>query len=102
MSIATRNLVLGLVILAVGLQVRVVESFVLTQKASRFIQEKLSSDRYLASGDPYGRSWNSNPSMMLSAGPVIQKRFSPPRWLGWAMISIGAVLVLHGLTNRRL
>ncbi len=97
----TRNLILGLIVLLAGLQFRAVETFVLTQEASRFLQQKLSSDSYLTSDDPYAYRGRSFDSMLLNTGPVMEKRLTPPRWLGWAMISFGAVLVLNGLTTRR-
>lgn len=96
----TRQLIWGLVILLVGLQLRTVESYVLTQKASRFVQEKLSSDNLLARDDPYGYRVRSYDSVMLSSGPVTPQRVTPPRWLGWALISIGAVMILHGVTTK--
>ena len=95
-----RHLIWGLVILLLGLQFRAVESFVLTQKATRFVENKLSSDRLLATDDPYGYRVKPYNSVLMATGPVTPKRVTPPRWLGWALISLGAVLVLHGVTSK--
>jgi hypothetical protein len=96
-----RNLIWGLVVLLLGLQLRTVESYVLTPKASRFVEEKLSSDQLLSTDDPFGSYQSrSYDSLSPSAGPITPKRVTPPRWLGWAMISLGAILVLHGLTTK--
>ncbi len=88
-----RIFILGVLALLIGIQLRGVESFVLTQKASTFIEQKVRQTR-ADQADPYG-------SLLMTAGPVPKKTIRPPRWLGWAMLSVGAVLVLHGLTSRR-
>ncbi len=89
-----RYFIVGVLALLIGIQLRGVESFVLTQKASTFIENKVRQTQ-MDGADPYG-------SLLMTAGPVPKKTIQPPRWLGWAMLSAGAVLVLHGLTTRRL
>lgn len=79
----------GLVVLMLGLQMRMVETYVLNERASSFISERLPA---LASTDD---------SLMPSAGPKPRKTLHPPTWLGYAVISLGAVLVLHSLAMRR-
>jgi len=83
---------LGLVFLLLGLQVRMVESYVLNEKASHFVAQKLKG---LASKDP------GDGSFMPAAGPTPLRTVHPPVWLGYAFISIGAVLVLHSLAMKR-
>jgi hypothetical protein len=83
---------LGLVILLLGLQVRMVETFVLNEKASRFLAERLSP---LSDGDEANRSY------LASVGPTPRRTVRPPNWLGYALMSIGAVLVLHSLAMKR-
>ncbi len=79
----------GLVVLMLGLQLRAVETYVLNEKASRFISERMP---VLASMDG---------GLVPSAGPGPRKTLRPPAWLGFAVISVGAVLVLHSLAMRR-
>lgn len=91
-----RFIIAGILSLLIGLQLRAVDSFVLTQEASNFIAEKQQQSR-MSQSNPY----EFQPSL-LSTGPVPKKVVRPNRWLGWAMLSVGAVLCLHGNTLRRL
>ena len=47
------------------------------------------------------RSEHSYDYMLMMAGPVVRKQLTHPRWVGLAFLSVGAVLVLHGLTSRK-
>jgi hypothetical protein len=83
---------LGLVLLLLGLQVRSVENYVLNEKASRFVAERLTPTM----GDD-----GSMRSFMPAAGPIPRRTLHPPVWLGYALMSTGAVLVLHSLAMKR-
>ncbi len=81
-------LTIGLVVLALGIQFRRVESFVLTPEATKFIAKRLHSEPTVTT--------TFVPS--LATDPPPEKRvIKPPRWLGWAMVSGGAVLSLYSL-----
>lgn len=82
----------GLVVLLLGLQVRMVESYLLNEKASRFVAERLQ----VLVGDDVGDG-----AFMPAAGPIPRRTVRPPVWLGYAFISLGAVLVLHSLAMKR-
>jgi len=88
----------GIVILVLGIQMRVVESFVLTEDAGRFVAEKMDK---IKKAD----AQSSTPAVMMIQAPSSitepRRMITPPRWLGWALISIGAVLVLHSLAMKR-
>ena len=73
----------GLFILCLGVQFRMVESYSLNERVSKFIAARTASA--------------STPQFLPSIGPTPSKVIAPPEWLGWAMISIGAVLILHSL-----
>jgi hypothetical protein len=83
-----------------GAQLRLVDSYVLNEKASRFVEEKFGSKResagslypsLAASGyDPYLLA--SLPGMAAIQAP--RKTVTPPRWLAWSLMSAGAVMVL--------
>ena len=81
----------GLVVLFLGIQIQLVQSFVLTEQATTFlakhvqktsVEQPQSMATYLAASGPR---------------PLAKKSLTPPNWLGWAMISVGSVLVLHSL-----
>ena len=88
-----RCFVLGFVLLVAGIQLRYIESFVLTQKASEFIETNVKQAGFQHE-DPYD-------TFLLTAGPSPKKTITPPRWLGWALMSVGGVMLLHGLTIQR-
>jgi hypothetical protein len=85
---------IGLVILLLGLQLRMVQTFVLNEKTSRFVAERLKPS--LANAD------GSMGSLVLDAGSTTARRtVKPPVWAGYAVMSVGAVLVLHSLAMKR-
>ncbi len=84
---------LGAVILFIGLQVRMVSAYVLTEDATRFLAE-----RSLASASAPEQSLGSFAS---DTGLLPNKVIRPPEWLGWCLISVGAVLMLHSLAMPR-
>ena len=81
---------LGLVILFAGLQFRMVESFVLNEDTTRFVSEKLGSSTEQASVGMFDAFTGGN-------SPV-KKSLKPPVWVGWALVSVGSVLILHALS----
>lgn len=82
----------GLVIVALGVQLRMVETFVLNEKASRFLAERLPGGMANADGDQ---------AVMPAVGATPRRTVRPPTWLGYALMSIGAVLILHSLAMKR-
>lgn len=84
---------IGLVLLLLGLQIRMVETYVLNEKASRFVADRLSTTVTDADGTvrPF----------MPALGPTPRRTLRPPVWLGNAIISVGAVLILHSLAMKR-
>ncbi len=80
---------LGAVILFIGLQVRVVSAYVLNEDATRFLAERTYSSA--SAPEQALVSFTSN------TGLLPNKVIRPPQWLGWCLISIGAVLMLHSL-----
>jgi hypothetical protein len=79
---------IGLLLLFVGIQFRAVETFVLNEKTSRFLAERV-------------RPAVAETGFMASVGPTPKKSLKPPNWLGFAMISVGSVLVLHALAMKK-
>jgi hypothetical protein len=79
----------GLVILMLGIQMRMVDSFVLSSESTKFLAARFPN----AKGATIANMSSS------SSGP--RKTLRPPEWLGWALISAGSVLVLHSLAMPR-
>jgi hypothetical protein len=78
-------LLAGVLLFLVGMKFRVVESFTLNERSSRFVAAQL--------GDSVARQaiWQNVP---------IRKVVEPPRWLGLALMSTGAVLTVKGLSMK--
>ena len=86
----------GIIILVLGLQIRAVDSLVLTPKAGHFIATRMNKNKSVASAMVTDLVLQAPASLTRSKRTV-----HPPEWLGWALISIGSVLVLHSLALRR-
>lgn len=80
---------LGTVIFLLGVQFRLVSSIVLTEKATRILAE------HTQSADATMLDFASD------LGSMPKKQLTPPEWLGWCLMSVGAVLVLHSLAMKR-
>jgi hypothetical protein len=78
---------LGLVLLFLGIQFRNVESFTLNQRTSKFLAERMNR-----SGDG---------PLLASIGPTPLRTIQPPEWVGFALVSVGTVLVLHSLAMKK-
>jgi hypothetical protein len=87
-------LAVGTIVLLLGLQLRFVESVRLTKETTRFLAERF--DKSTEQVEPM-------PLSALLSVPATgkSKTIHPPRWLGWSLLSLGAVLVLHSLTMRK-
>jgi hypothetical protein len=85
---------LGMVILLLGVQFRIVDSFILTPKCAKILAEK--------TGHPMAAAIDTadkfNGSGATVTGPHTLR---PPEWLGWSLMSIGAVLILHSLAMKK-
>lgn len=82
---------IGLVVLMIGAQLRAVSSYTLTHEATRFLAER-------------GQSSGAESTMLAlssDAGVGPQKVIYPPEWLGWCLMSVGSVLILHSLAMKR-
>ena len=84
---------MGIVVLLLGLQLRAVETYVLNERASKFLAERLSP--MVADAD------NSASQFVAATGTAPRRTVKPPTWVGYAVISVGAVLVLHSLAMKR-
>ena len=78
----------GLLVLLLGIQFRMVETFTFNEPTTRFLAQ-----RFQDSAEAPVSSWLANNSNTV----MPRKTCKPPIWLGYSLISIGSVLVLHSI-----
>ena len=84
----------GLLLVFLGMQFRWVESFVLNERTSQFVAERMHQVQQGANPGPIR-------SALISSAPSSRRTVTPPRWLGLSLISIGSVLILQSLVMPR-
>ena len=77
----------GLALLLMGIQFRMVDSVELTPEFTQFLAER--------TGHPLASVSATTQTLTQSEKPLIKKTVKPPEWLGFSLMSIGAVLILH-------
>jgi len=92
-------MMIGVVLLIMGVQFRSVDAFVIKQSTSQFVAKRLK-------GKPKTPSMQMAAPMEQSAVengwiPESRRTLRLPRWLGLALISVGAVLILNSLVMRK-
>lgn len=78
----------GVVLLLMGIQLRLVDTFVLNEHATKLMTPQASEGLM-----------NLRP-VLQTVTPTTRKVIKPPESLGWALMSIGSVLVLHALAMK--
>ena len=80
---------LGIFLLLVGLQFRLVERVVLSPESTLFLAQHWGSETDATTA-----------KVLHKAGfdaALPRKEFTSPRWCGWAFFAVGAALMLHSL-----
>ncbi|QDU29920.1 hypothetical protein ETAA8_50370 [Anatilimnocola aggregata] len=85
----------GLLVFLLGVQFRAVETFVLNERSTQFLAERVQAWR-----QPQMASAGSLPAMVAATSGA-NHRVNPPKWLGWALVSVGSVLILHSLSLKK-
>lgn len=88
-----RYFLLGVLLVLLGIQFRMIDSFVLSEPATRALA-RVSKNTPVANND-------SMTAFLMQVHPSPMKRVTPPRWLGLAMIAIGSVVSLHAIAMPR-
>jgi hypothetical protein len=83
----------GVIALLLGWQLRYVDSFVLNEKASTYLAQQFSEGPSVAAVGPDLRRF-------LGPTPQFRRTVRPPRWVGFSLLSLGGVLVLHSFAMR--
>lgn len=86
-----RYFMLGVVLFFMGMQFRLVDSFVLNENSTRALQRIVKQAKVAEGGNPAA----ANPFMQ--AAPLPKKSFKPPQWLGFVLLTVGGVISLHAL-----
>ncbi len=84
-----RYFLAGVLLILVGIQFRMVDSFVLNESATKALTRVTESKPF---ADNSGVD-----SMLNSAFPTRMKRVEPPRWLGLAFIAVGSIMACHAV-----
>lgn len=86
----------GVLVLLLGIQFRVVDTLVLNERSTQFLAQRINAWK-----QPQMASAGSFPAMVAASGPIANHRMKPPKWLGWALVSVGSVLILHSLSLKK-
>jgi hypothetical protein len=78
---------LGLVLFFLGFEFRMVDSLSLSTEVTAFLARK--------TGHPMAAVTAVSQQLGADNKPAFKKSIRPPEWLGWSLLSIGSVLVLH-------
>ncbi|QDV22850.1 hypothetical protein [Aureliella helgolandensis] len=84
-----RYFMIGMLLFMLGIQFRMVESFVLNETSTRALA-KFAQDTQIAAQD-------LGTNIYLAAHPSPKKSVEPPHWFGWALLTAGGVISLHAL-----
>jgi hypothetical protein len=86
----------GLVCVMLGIQLRLVETYVLNERATQFVARRMQqiNGQQVASASEL-------PTLFASPGTLPGERVHPPKWLGWSLVSVGSVLVLYSLALKK-
>ena len=92
----TRNryFMAGMLLVLLGIQFRLVQSFVLNEQTTRTLAKVLKQS-------PVADNSPSMSSFLMQVYPNPTKNVQPPRWLGLAMVAVGAVVALHAMAMPR-
>jgi hypothetical protein len=81
----------GVILLLIGVQLRVVDSYVLSAETTQFLAQR--------SGTPTQQA--ALFAAQAAAPEMGRKVIRPPDWIGWCLMSIGSVLILHSLAMKK-
>jgi hypothetical protein len=84
-------MMIGVVVLLLGLQLRTFESCTLNSKTTQFLASRFSDST----------SASATTTLFATNGAGVRKVVRPPSWLGWSLMSIGSVLILHSLAMKK-
>lgn len=84
-----RYFMIGVLLVLLGIQFRMVDSFVLNESSTRALA-RIAKDTQIASQD-FGAN------LYMNVHPSPKKKVQPPNWLGWVLLTVGGVISLHAM-----
>jgi hypothetical protein len=78
----------GVLCVLLGVQFRLVESATLNQKTTQFLAQ-------------HSGSASTGVLAAFPSAAMPNRVVHPPQWLGWALMSVGAVCILHSLAMKK-
>lgn len=90
MSQTQRLFMAGLVIFMLGLQLRAVDRFILSKRATSLLNRHFPA---AAESNKIDSLLSYDVSDLDSAAAVERRSVHPPDWLGWSLMSVGTVLI---------
>lgn len=85
-----RYFMFGVILFLLGVQFRMVDSFVLNEGSTRALQRIVKEAKV---ADAKGAASSS----FMQATPSVKKSFKHPPWLGFVLLTVGGVMSLHAL-----
>ena len=83
----------GLIVLFLGIQLRIVDSYKLTPEFTQVLAKQ--------TGHPLAAVNGATAAVTADQKPIAQKTVKPPEFLGWLLLSIGGVLAMHSFGMQR-
>ena len=81
----------GLVVLLLGIQFRTFQSFELNEDATLLVSKHFRKPTLAT----------DTQNFFAETLPPRRHTVRPPDWLGWALLSVGSVFILHSLAMRK-
>jgi len=109
----TSIMTLGLVLIFIGIQLNLVDTYVLTPRFSNLLADHATVEREVAALSPapearpsnyYRASYPNNNRTEIKpvkSGLGVQKKITTPTWLCWPILFLGTVVFLNGFSIRR-
>ncbi len=88
-----RYFTLGVVLFLLGIQFRMLDSFVLNESTTRALH-RFAKQSQIATTDGMAE-------MYMSMAPSPKKTIKPPHFIGWVLLTVGCVVSLHALAMPR-
>lgn len=79
--------------LLLGIQLQLIDSFVLSEGATRALASYSRSDQVASRA--------SVTSLLMTVHPEPRKQITPPDWMGLVMMTVGVVMCGHAVAIRR-